>query len=349
MSELFEAVYYPSPVPSSLESLTILSLLFDKIHFPGVYIGSKDLDIKATQNEIERIKNLKPRTIDDVVLINAMQFCMNARHLKDFCNFTGKHGYPGILESGAEQIAHELEVLIYGPPSPKFIPIVTMGMAKDLPGGSEAGVNMPSWITYPANALVYSKKNDLIIVNDNPSLPLPSLGDFPYKNNAKTLATLLALESLKLVLPVLPTLQPEEIADFRNETSSLVRPFRMAMLKLSKDLNSAITSDAPLDEVQRCAKFLCETTVLPQLEELKALLAEPLKGRWRRAVDLAKSTPQLIANFFTVDPCTASGKALLKIADVLVDIQKETSEKDKEAKRGGLHYLIKVEKIIGKK
>lgn len=346
MAERFEAVYYSSPFPTSLESLTMLSLLFDKVHFPGVYIGVDDLDAEAAQQELNRIKSLGLRSMDDVILLNGMQLALDVHHLKDFCVFTGKHGYPGRLEAGADRLAHELEELIYGPPPPGFFPTITMGIAKGLPGGAEAGINMPSWITYPANAIVYSTKNDLIIVNDNPRLPFPSLGDVPYKNNAKALATLLALEGLRLVLPKLPSLPPVEIAELRHETKDIVRPFRTSMLKLSKELNSAITSEATLEEVQKIAKFICETTVLPQLEDLKAYLAEPSKTRWQRGVDLIKSVPELVTNFITVDPLTASGKALLKIAEVLVGVQKEADEKSENLRRGGLHYLLKVEQTI---
>lgn len=33
-----EAVYYPSPIPSSGEALTLMALVFDRIHFLNVYI-----------------------------------------------------------------------------------------------------------------------------------------------------------------------------------------------------------------------------------------------------------------------------------------------------------------------
>jgi len=39
----FDVVYYPHQVPS-FETLTLLSLVFDKIFFPGVYIPVEGID-----------------------------------------------------------------------------------------------------------------------------------------------------------------------------------------------------------------------------------------------------------------------------------------------------------------
>jgi hypothetical protein len=40
----FDVVYYTGPVPSSWQTLATLALVFDKIHFPGVYMGTDGLD-----------------------------------------------------------------------------------------------------------------------------------------------------------------------------------------------------------------------------------------------------------------------------------------------------------------
>ncbi len=93
MNELFEAAYYSHPVPTSLESLTLLALVFDKLHFPGVYIPESGIDEVETRKEIDRIKKLGIREIDDIVLISSMEWVLQAKHLRDFLVFTGKYGY----------------------------------------------------------------------------------------------------------------------------------------------------------------------------------------------------------------------------------------------------------------
>ena len=112
-------------------------------------------------------------------------------------------------------------------------------------------------------------------MNDNPRLPMLSVGGADLRDNAKQLATIMALETVQLVLPNIRQLTLKERAEFCAETRDMLRPFRPAMLQLSKELNFAILSDASLADVQRAARFIVETTVAPQLEEMKDAMARP--------------------------------------------------------------------------
>lgn len=346
MNSGFEAVYYSQPVPSSLETLTVLSFIFDKIYFPGVYMPKSGIDEVEARKEIERIRSLGVRDIEDAQLINCMVFALHNKYLKDFCVFTGEFGWCGILEEGTKELTMLLEELIFGPPPPGFTPTPPMGFAKGLPGEKEAGVNGPSWISYPANALIYSVKNELLLLNDNPMLPVPALGNVSPENNAKMLSVILAIESVKMVLPKLKALTPQEIMEFREQTREYVRPFRLAMLRLSKDLNSAIRSDMDLGEVQKAANFLVETTVYPELEELRKIIHDSGKPWYRRAVDLAKSAPELASNFISMPKHLAIAHLLAKIASALVDLQDDRLRKESKMLRSGLYYLLKVEKGV---
>ena len=70
-----EAVYYPQQVPRSTETLTFLGFVFDKIYFPSVYMPPAErLDEAGLRAEIERLKALSRKNIDDVQLINCMIF-----------------------------------------------------------------------------------------------------------------------------------------------------------------------------------------------------------------------------------------------------------------------------------
>lgn len=345
MEDSLDAVYYSQQVPSSLEVLTVLSLIFDKIYFPGVYIPERGIDEAETKKEINRIISLEKRDIDMLRLVNCMIFALHYKYLKDFCIFTGKFGYAGILEEGAEKLTMQLEELVFGPPPPNFFPSPHMGFAKGLPGEKEAAVNGPAWLSYPANALIYSLKNGLPLLNDNPYLPVPSLGGVDLKNNAKLLSTILAIECIKMVLPKLKPLSPEEIMEFRQQTRECVKPFRLALLRLSKELNAAIQSDTNLDKVQKEASFLVETTVYPELEELKKVINDPAKPWYRRAVDLAKSVPELVTNFISYPANIAIAKLLGEIASTLADL-KDNSEKKQKMMGKGYYYLLKIQKEI---
>jgi len=52
-----EAVYYPHVIPSGVESLTLMGLVFDRIHFPGVYIPKDGYDPKFRTPDLWRITN----------------------------------------------------------------------------------------------------------------------------------------------------------------------------------------------------------------------------------------------------------------------------------------------------
>jgi hypothetical protein len=85
-------------------------------------------------------------------------------------------------------------------------------------------ISAPNTITYPANALVYASKNHLPLINDQEWLPVPGIAS-DAKSNAKLLATILAMESVRLVLPNLQPLPAPALRDFREEIAPDVRPF----------------------------------------------------------------------------------------------------------------------------
>jgi hypothetical protein len=130
------------------------------------------------------------------------------------------------------KVALALEEIIFGPRPENFIPMVQGNFIKGLPGDDalEVQVNFPHWSSYCANALIYSMKNQIPLINDDPSLPVPGVPG-QAKNNAKLLATILTIESVKLALPKLKALTPEQLRDFRAETAEYVKPFRLAMLR----------------------------------------------------------------------------------------------------------------------
>ena len=84
--------------------------------------------------------------------------------------------------------------------------------------------------------LCMRRRIEIPLINDS-ALPVPGIPTTP-KDNAKLLATILAIESVKIALPRLKTLTPQELQEFRAETAGYVKPFRVAMLRLAKDLNA---------------------------------------------------------------------------------------------------------------
>jgi hypothetical protein len=278
-------------------------------------------------------------------MTNLMVLAVNAEHLRDFCVFTGSDTGMGILEPGAKELTHELELAVFGPPPPNFFPTVSVGFSKGVPGDARPCINSPSWLSYPANALLYGARTGTVVVNDAPEFPVLRPTTTNLKSNATQLSTVLALAAVRLVLPNMPRLTLPELAEFRIETKSLIQPFRRAMLRLSKDLNQAILSDMTLEDVRREASFLIESTVLPELAEMKDELSRPTRPWHRRLADLATAAPEIAGAFATMPTGLAIATALSKTVGLLADIRDAQLEREGLGKRGGFHYLLKLDAL----
>jgi hypothetical protein len=189
---------------------------------------------------------------------------------------------------------------------------------------------------------VYASKRQLVLINDDPSLPILGVPT-DARSSANLLSTALALEAVALTLPPLPDLTFEQIAELRALTRDDIKSFRRAMLRLSKELNVALLSDSPLQDVHRHARFLIETTVLPELEEIKELLARPGQPWHRRAMNVAKTVPELVGNFATLPIPMAIAKLLASIGSILADVRDEQLTASGVAKRGGIHFLLRLQ------
>ena len=344
--DFFEAVYYSNAVPRSLEALTTLGLIFDRIHFPAVYMP-RGFDEKGVVAEIERISKLNLRDPGTAQMLQCLGFALHYKHLVDFCVFSADSRHlQERLEPGTYRVVDMLEEMVFGPRPEGNLPIYSGPWVKGLPGDDEAKCQIiaPDTITYPANALLFATRRQLPLINDLPWLPVPGVpGD--AKGNAKLLATILTIESIALVLPTIKPLKPEALRDFREELAPNVRPFRLAMLKLTKELNALIEADATLPEVQKQARFLVQTDVFPKLAELDAFIQNPKKHWYRRAVDLAKEAPELAANFAKYRTPVALAKLIARFAETLRDVRDEQLSAHDQIARSGLYYLLKVKGI----
>jgi hypothetical protein len=296
--DFFEAVYYSGPVPNTLEALTALSFVFDRIHFPGVYIPPKGtIDVEETRRERLRLMQLGRNDIGLGHLIGALWTAENIEYLSDFCSFGGRSGFENV-DPDAHSVALALEDTIFGPPQEGTIRAKQGNSVKGLPGQDEvrAYVSLPFWSDYCANALIYSAKNQIPLLADDPRIPVLGFPKSP-KNDTKLLSAILTIECVKLTLPKLKPLEPQELRDFRGETANHLKPFRLAMLRMSKELNAAISSDMKMSEVQAAAKSLVESSVYPELQELNKIVQDPSRPWYKRVANVAAMGPEICANF----------------------------------------------------
>jgi hypothetical protein len=113
----FEAVYYSYAVPRSAEILTILGLVFDRIHFPGVHLPPIGFDEEAVEREFQRIAAFQRKDPSTEQLLACMAYAVQQKHLSDFCVFPGfDNGKPlGTVPKEAHVIVDKLEEMLFGP------------------------------------------------------------------------------------------------------------------------------------------------------------------------------------------------------------------------------------------
>lgn len=338
-----EVVYYSKPTPS-LKSLTLLSLVYDKIYFPGVFISEGKIDIKETIKSVR--EHRESNNLNYQLMANCMIYAMNYKYIKEFCIFKGKKGYIGTLEEGANDLAKQLEELIYGKPPKNFTPSFEGGFAIGIPGDKDLSLNSPSWLTYPPNALIFSIKNNIPLINDELGLPVPgikSISKDAFKSNASLLMQILAIECIKFVFPNIKISSFEELSILRNKTKKYVKQFRLKVLELVEYLNYAITTKMGYEEVKREAKFIVDTKVYPELEELKELLKNKSK-RWfgRLIFNISESAPEISLNFASMSTQEALGKTLNKLGAIFVKSIFNNISENKQIIKNGLYYLLKI-------
>jgi hypothetical protein len=89
--EQLEAVFYSAPVPPNGHTATFLGLVFDRVHFPNVYIPTLGFDPGEVAKEIERLKALPKLRHQDRTLISVMHFVLMPE-LREFLHFSGEKG-----------------------------------------------------------------------------------------------------------------------------------------------------------------------------------------------------------------------------------------------------------------
>lgn len=339
--EKLEAVFYTSPIPENLGILTFLGLVFDRVHFPNVYIPTEGFQPREVVEEIKRIERVGNRDYDTWLLSNLMRYTLNPG-LQEFCHFTGKDGqvFGGEDMKDAQNLVVSLQQLIHGPTPENFCPSFIPGNHKSI--SDEQYIDYPGEYYYQCNALLYAAKHRIPLINTNPSLPVPGVGDESPKNKVKLLASIMAMECVNLVLPEIGELQPNQILEARSELSKCVTPFRISLLRLAKELNASIENSSSNDEVIAAAKFIAETEVYPSLLELKAELDKPKKGWLPRTWTLTKKVPSLIASYATLNLEKAGPDTISALGDWLV------AGFSQEKPRSNYYYLLKLKEVAGK-
>jgi hypothetical protein len=101
------------------------------------------------------------------------------------------------------------------------------------------------------------------------------------------------------VLPKLKELEPEEILRIRESVEARREGFAFHLQKLSKGVEERLQGGESLAEIERFAKSVVETEVMPDYVEFRRALHAVPRGRWGKVVEIAGSVLSIDANPLT--------------------------------------------------
>ena len=113
------------------------------------------------------------------------------------------------------------------------------------------------------------------------------------------------------------------------------------MLKLTKSVNDAIDADSSIEDVIGAARFVVQTEVEPQLNELRRIVHDPGRHLTERLVDLSGPMTILSAGASSLSDLLV--KVLGAILPVLVAEGAAQRERARTIRNSGLQFLLKVE------
>ena len=349
-----EAVYYSAPLPRSLEAVSLMGLVFDRVYFPHVYLPDDGFTVdEANERAAKLTEYLRGRTqytYDDqstATMIRALRFLTWKEWTKDFLVYTNIDG--NIFEKpgdGGKELVKQIYDLTFGPPRDDFEPTFESGHTFGI-GEGDAYIAYPGDFYYPAMALLFAAERGLPIINDVPMLAVPGLSG-SVKDDAKALASILAVECVQFLLPLIPPIDIYDLLDFRDEMKPHVEPFRLALLRLARQLNMLIEQGASAADIQQKARFVVETDINPLLIELKNFAESPDRPWYQKALNWARPASQLAASYFTLPQGAPIADTLTQYGGLFAAALERARDKESAIKRSPMYYLLRISEFAGK-
>jgi hypothetical protein len=332
-----EGIYYSNVVPRGPAILTLMGLVFDKVHFTGAYLPTSGFDMKELEKEIARIEAV-PRDHDTAQLIGLLNFVKHVPTLQGFCEFQPDTSNIFSDRRFSQDTIMQMYDSIYGPRREGWAPMISSGHTKGMPGSDESVAYRGEFHQF-ANAICESARTGIPLINDVPGLPVFSDVASPV-DDAKALAGLISVLCMRLLLPEIPVLAPSDLMEFRDESKKELRAFRRAMLTYAAELNKSLDQDAEAADIEKKAQFFVETEIGPRLEDLRDTIGKKSFGWMGRSA---------LTIFPTVGAGYLSGGSYGAMATLLttgatqIGLEFKSRNAKNEAKKSGLYYLLKAE------
>lgn len=327
-----EIIYYPYPVPLNRYTISVLGILFDKVYLPGVYLPPNHIDLHDLETEDKRLTEIQkthPETYGRI-MIALIRFLKDYQDLKGIFVGTVKQNGGELLEKESMGFAKHLEQAIYGVSPEGFTPLINQGVYFGV-GGSI--INSPDWITYPANAYVYSLKTKIPLFTDDQDFPFPEIVD--HNSDVEALASYLAISSLTINLPRIRPLNTTEIMEVRTKMKDDIASFNSTMVDYVDRLRQLIGDNPSLDKLQKEAKYISQSIIQPKVKKLILRLETPGEIFKTEMFDYGLDIVSLLVRL-KINPSP----------DSLVKIVGEAIEKGKDHIKDGLDRYLASEKTI---
>lgn len=335
-----EGIYYSHAIPRNPAVLTLMGLIFDRVHFPNAYMPTSDFDLKELDREIDRLAAL-PRNYETAELIGMLEFLKQVPVLEGFCQFLSDSS--NLLNDNrfSQAEINRIYETIHGPSKPGWTPMISTAHIKGLPGSQESMIHRGEYHQF-ANSILISNQTGIPLINDVASLPI--FGDHGSpRNDASALAGILSIQCMNLLLPEMPVMSPTDLMEFRSETSKELRSFRKAMLSFSAKINRDLTANATSDDVEQLIKFFVQTEVAPQLDDIRELSKKKSLSWIGRAA--FKMAPSVMAGYLTGGGYSSIA-AFITSGFNNIPSERKAADGKAEAAKSGLYYLLKVEAKI---
>ena len=345
-----EGVYYSNPFPRSFAAITVLGLVFDRIHLPFVSLTDEGFTVSEIQNRIDGLVELAQGkdyySRNTATMISALQFTWWKEWTKDFIVYP--HSTREVWDA-TKKIPDALVKEIYDltfPPRENFIPTFDSLNSFSIVQGEDASIEYPGQFHYSAGAYLYATSKKLPLINDIQMLGVPNIKVKDLKYDASTLASVLAVECIKFILPQVPLLDITELLDFRDRMAPYTKPFRISLIKIAGLLNQELEGISDFNELSEAAQFIIETEIQPQLIELKEFAESPLRPWYKNILKVGKPlAAQLSSGFWSVPLEVHMGKVLKEYFSLSITDEVTRKQKDKIIKRNPLYYLLQIEQL----
>ena len=264
--ESFRALNCAGAMIRDPKTVTTLSLLFEKVYLPN------DLEIVTDFARRFKFKKEAPEKLK-------IKISPESGHEVDdpFENLTPEQRKTANQYLANTIIFAERYLPLYGkvfesPCYPKNSPfdieLVKKGKPRELNTYRVTKKNGMTFRTDGSDEIASLITNGYVPLLEH-SLPAPLLQASLDSTTSTQIASLLAMNAVRLTSPRMKVTNPETILEARERLKDHLPPFWAEMLKLSKELRQRIQSDMDASELNAQAQDLVEDTVRPALIELK--------------------------------------------------------------------------------